>query len=181
MEVWIKEGYQILALDGFEGIKIERLARTLHLNKSGFYHYFGRMKTYVDSLLEYHIRGANKIARDIQRCKSIDPDLLKLIVRHRTFFLVESHLLVKSIPTHGAKNFGEAGKIIIEQFLKLWKKETTVPEDSDVARRYLDILRHFFYARINPTNINYEFLHQLAVETKDVLNLVIEEKQLSKA
>ncbi len=44
VEKWIKAGYALLATDEIDGINIERLARALNVNKSGFYHYFGLEK-----------------------------------------------------------------------------------------------------------------------------------------
>jgi hypothetical protein len=48
-----RAGYELLSTDGMEGIKVERLARNLALNKSGFYHYFKAMDVFVKSLLRH--------------------------------------------------------------------------------------------------------------------------------
>jgi AcrR family transcriptional regulator len=48
INTWIKAGYKLLGTEGMDGIKVERLARILDLNKSGFYHYFGTMEFYED-------------------------------------------------------------------------------------------------------------------------------------
>jgi hypothetical protein len=37
---WLDVGYKIFAHEGPEGIQVERLARILGVNKSGFYHFF---------------------------------------------------------------------------------------------------------------------------------------------
>ena len=42
--VWTEEGYRLFAKEGLDGIQVERLARILSLNKSGFYHYFGDLE-----------------------------------------------------------------------------------------------------------------------------------------
>lgn len=41
---------------------------------------------------------------------------------------------------------------------------------------YLNIIRHFIYARIDASNINYEFLYKFSVETREVLEKVVREK-----
>ena len=179
VDTWIKAGYKLLGSEGMDGIKVERLAHALDLNKSGFYHYFGDMKGYVKGLLEHHVHLAKQIAKDIRKCEVIDPDLLQLIVRHKQFFLVESQLLVKGRPIQTQEDVELASKIIKEEFLPLWKKVIQLSEDSTVAQPYLDILRHFFYARITPDNINYQFLRQLVSETRDVFQKVAQEKHVS--
>src|SRR5262245_3858623 len=96
IETWVKAGYKLLGSEGPEGIKIERLARVLSLNKSGFYYYFKTMEAFLVHLLEYHVEIARRVASEIGQCETIDPDLVRLMLRHKSFFLVESQLLVRS-------------------------------------------------------------------------------------
>lgn len=175
-EAWIKAGYKLFAKEGIEGVKVERLARILDLNKSGFYHYFGSMNIYFKSLLEYHVQTAKVIAEEAATCEELDPDLLLFITKHKTFFLVESQLLARGKLPHFGVDVDEAGKIVNKEILPLWRKTAELPEDSTVALAYLNIILHYFYARINPDNLNYEFLHSLAFETRGVLNKVVAEK-----
>jgi len=174
IDIWIKAGYKQLGTDGMDGIIIEKLAKILDLNKSGFYHYFGTMEYYVKSLLHYHVKQAKTIASEVAKCNKIDPDLLRLIVKHKGFFLVESQLLVKSRPSHFDENVDEAGKIVNEELLPLWRKVRDLPEDHSAAMGFLNIIRHFYYARMDAENINYGFLHALTVETEDVLDKIMD-------
>jgi hypothetical protein len=48
-----------------------------------------------------------------------------------------------------------------------------------VALAYINIIHHFFYARISADKMNYDFLHSLAIETKEVLNKVVDEKHIT--
>lgn len=172
IETWIKAGYKILGAEGVDGIKIERLARILKLNKSGFYYYFGTMESFLNSLLQYHIRHAQTIATEIGNCNNIDPDLLHLIVKHKGFFLVESQLLAKGKASHIKCDVDEAGLIINKALLQLWQNTGELPGNPTVLLDYFNILRHFIYSRIATETINYEYLHALAVETKGVLEKV---------
>lgn len=179
IETWLKAGYQLLATEGPVGLKIERLAKMLNLNKSGFYYYFGTMESFLKGLLQYHIRMASHIASEIAGCQSIDPDLLRLIAQHKEFFLVESQLLVKSRLSQAKKEVDEAGRIVNAELIGLWRRSGGMTGDNALTLSYLNIIRHFFYARIDPENIDYEFLHTLAVETKEVLGKVIIDKGFS--
>lgn len=179
IDVWIKAGYRLLGKEGIEGIKVERLARILQLNKSGFYHYFGSMKVYLKNLLDYHVELAKLIAPEIAACENLDPDLLMLMIKHKGFFLVESQLLLKSKGGPFSTEADEASRIINTELLPLWRKDTQLPEDSAVALSYLNIILHFFYARINSDNLSYQYLHALTFETEEVLNKVVDDRHLS--
>jgi AcrR family transcriptional regulator len=179
-EAWVKVGYTILGTEGIEGIKVEHLARILGLNKSGFYHYFGSMNTYLQNLLRHHIAVAKVVAEDVAACANFDPDLLMVIIKHKTFFLAESQLLVKCRPSQFSSELNEATRIVNKDILPLWRSVTHLPEDITVALAYLNIIHHFFYTRISPDNISYEFLHSLAIETKEVLNKVVDDKHITR-
>ena len=96
IDAWIKAGYKLLGKEGVDGVKVERLARILQLNKSSFYHYFGNMKTYLRSLLEYHVEMAKGIAPEIAGCENLDPDLLLLMIKHKGLFSWNRMFLLKS-------------------------------------------------------------------------------------
>src|SRR5688500_1990322 len=132
-EAWIKVGYRLFSYEGFESLKVERLARSLELNKSGFYHYFGSMNTYLKGLLEYHVKFAKKVTEEVASCKNLDPDLLLLIIKYKSFFLVESQLLVKCKPIQFGEDVSTAGKIVGIELLPLWRKFTQLPEEPAAA------------------------------------------------
>jgi AcrR family transcriptional regulator len=179
IDTWIRAGYELLGAEGMDGIKVERLAKILNLNKSGFYHYFGTMESYLKRLLHHHVNLAKTIASELSNCQNIDPALLLLIVKHKAFFLVESQLLVKSRPARCTEDVDEAGRIVNKELLPLWRKTSDIPEDSSAALGFLNIIRHFFYARMDPDNVNYAFLHGLAAETQDVLDKIMMDKHVS--
>jgi AcrR family transcriptional regulator len=168
IDSWIQAGYTILATEGIDGIKIERVARALGLNKSGFYYYFGTLESYVKSLIQHHIHIAKDIAIEIEACQHVDPDFLYLIIRHKAFFLVESRLLVKNRLLQVDNTAEMAGVIINNALIHLLRKNTDLPESSILT--YLNIFRHFFYARIEPENITYDFFHTLTGQIKDLFS-----------
>ena len=81
--IWTEAGYDLFAEEGIEGIQVERLARILNLNKSGFYHYFGDLDGYCDELIKLHERKADLYLADLAKVKSIDPDYLMVLVKHK--------------------------------------------------------------------------------------------------
>jgi AcrR family transcriptional regulator len=178
IEKWVKAGYQLLATDEIDGINIERLARALKANKSGFYHYFGTKEEYFKHLVRHHIRLAQRVAVEIQHCNTIDPDLLLVIVKEKIFFLVEGQLLVKGNLLKGKVDTTEAGRIVTDEVVALWQNLNEPFTDWKSALATVDIIRHYFYARIDAQNMNYKFLHTLAEELKGMPNVHVYEKSI---
>jgi AcrR family transcriptional regulator len=170
-EKWVKAGYQLLATDEIDGINIERLAKTLKANKSGFYHYFGTKEEYFKNLIKHHIDRAQIVANEIQHCETIDPDLLMVIVKEKNFFLVEAQLLLKGKPLKSKFDTTEAGRIVADEVVALWRKHNEPVHDLRGALSTVDIIRHFFYARIDAQNISYNFLHKILEEIKGLPNM----------
>ena len=63
---WINAGYQQFALEGLDGILVERMARILNLNKSGFYYYFGDRDFYLEQLLKFHLTQGEGVAVEMR-------------------------------------------------------------------------------------------------------------------
>jgi len=176
---WIKAGYNLLAREAADTINVERIAKLLNANKSGFYHYFGTREAYFKELLVYHTRAAEDVAKEIALCKSIDPDLLRVVIKFKSFFLVESQLLMKSKSFHVDEDADVAGRIIGRALVECWNKIGGAPMDPAVVQAYLDIIRHFFYVRINADSMNLEALQELANKTKLVLGRVMSDKEIN--
>jgi AcrR family transcriptional regulator len=171
-DTWIKAGYDLLGAEGVAGVKIERLARILKLNKSGFYYYFNTMEGFLRNVHEYHVRTAQEVATQLAYCNCIDPDVLLIIVRFKSFFLVESQLLVGSKIAHIHLEADEAWGIISDELIRMWQRTGEVNCDKAIVMAYLKIIRHFFYARIKTAEVEYEYLCSIAAETREVLEKV---------
>ncbi|HTF17237.1 MAG TPA: helix-turn-helix domain-containing protein [Chryseolinea sp.] len=170
IDKWLKVGYELLAAEEIDGINIERLARTLDANKSGFYHYFGTKDEYFKQLIGYHIRRAGVVASEIQRCNAIDPDLLHVVVREKLFFLVESQLFIKGKPLKNKVDATVAGRLVTDEVVALWCRQNETPSSYRVLPGTVNIIRHFFYGRIDAHNVSHKFLHVLVGEIRAMLN-----------
>jgi len=60
-EIWIKKGYEIFAISGQSGLKIEPLSKTVGKSKSSFYHHFADLEFFTEHLLKHHIGGHAKL------------------------------------------------------------------------------------------------------------------------
>ena len=170
--VWTEVGYNIFAEEGLDGIQVERLARILQFNKSGFYHYFGDLEIFVEELLKVHYTKASLYFEEVRNIKSIDPEFLCLLIKHRNSLMFQQQLIRSPV----SSPFYKAGKKLdglTDILLRdLWSDYLGLNEDPDIAVRYLDIVRDMFYARITFQDFNYPFLRNLVTEAKVVMQQI---------
>jgi AcrR family transcriptional regulator len=93
-EIWIKTGYETFALLGQNGLKIEPLAKKVGISKSSFYHHFADIDIFLEYLLEYHIHQSYIIANKEKLAQNIDPELINVLIEHKTDLLFNRQLRV---------------------------------------------------------------------------------------
>jgi AcrR family transcriptional regulator len=178
ISVWTEAGYRIFAEEGLDGIQVERLARILQLNKSGFYHYFGDLEIFFEELLKLHVTKADLYFSEIRNVKSIDPEYLCLLIKHKISNMF--HLQLIRSP-HNSSFYNTAKKIDEREDIllrDLWSDYLDLNERPDLAIRYFDVVRDMFYARVSFQNFNYAFLHNLVTEAKTVMQQIAENREL---
>jgi len=92
-QAWINAGYDLFAQEGYEGLMVERLARILNLNKSGFYHYFGAHEIYFECLVRHHHRMVDLLIKDIGNIRTFDPGYLHVLVNHPVKVIANMQLM----------------------------------------------------------------------------------------
>jgi AcrR family transcriptional regulator len=118
--LWVEEGYLIFASEGIDGIQVERLARSIGFNKSGFYHYFGDLEGYHQELIALHEKKLQHFLLDVKETASLDPDYLELLIRHSLMIMFQVQLLRYK----NNRTFYKAGELADEKITlavrKLW-------------------------------------------------------------
>jgi hypothetical protein len=176
--IWTEVGYDLFAAEGLDGIQVERLARILQLNKSGFYHYFGDLDVFCRELLTLHNAKANLYFSEIQNVKSIDPEYLCLLVKYKIPLMFQLQLIRSPHNAsfyNAAKKLDERTDILLRD---LWSDYLGLAVHPDLAVSYFNIVRDVFYARINFQNCTYPFLRNLITEAKTVMREITENKPL---
>ncbi len=170
-EKWIETGYLLFAHEGADGLQIERMARILKLNKSGFYHYFGTLEVFHERLLSHHIKYVELFAADITQCHDFVTDFLPLLMRHRLAAMVQVQ--------HKRKNKDLLGSAIIKSdqliglaVLPIWMKHIEIHGNENLAFRYWCLVRDGFYQRVELKSSWYSDLHQHALDVKEVAQLL---------
>src|SRR5688500_2049134 len=89
---WIETGYNLFAIEGPEGVHIEKIARILGANKSSFYHFFGTLEIFFDELILHHYDKIDLALKDCKNARSLDPEYLDQVVQHKVAFMVQVQL-----------------------------------------------------------------------------------------
>jgi AcrR family transcriptional regulator len=180
---WLEEGYKLFAAEGLEGIQIERLARILQLNKSGFYHYFGDIDGYYTELIALHQKKAHDFMHELRGISSIDPDYFELVVRHKVSVMFQMQIL-RTGDNHSfymvAESIDRREGVILRE---LWSEYLGIQDNPELALRYFAMVRDMCYARISFRDFSVEVLRALINEARSVMrqfaegNLALEEDE----
>jgi AcrR family transcriptional regulator len=174
---WTEQGYILFAEEGMEGIQIERLARILALNKSGFYHYFGDLDGFFSALLELHKEYCESYLTELRDVINIDPEFLNLVVKYKLPVMFHIQLLRckdNSVFQEVADGIDRKENVVISD---IWSHFIGIYENPDLALRYFDIIRDMFYTRASFQTINYPFLQSLMVEAKGLVQEISDRKE----
>ena len=147
--VWTEQGYSLFAEDGLDGMQVERPARILQLNKSGFYHYFGDMEVFCAELLRLHEQKADDFYKEIRYIKTIDPEYFQKVVEHKLTMMFQVQLYhTKSKPAYYnlAEMIDEKEGPILQH---VWNEYLGFGDNADLAIRYFIIVRDMAYRRIS--------------------------------
>ena len=172
--VWMNVGYTVFAQEGHEGIQVERLARMLNLNKSGFYHYFGDTHEFLKHLIQENDRIIDRELESISKVGSYDPGFFNLMLQNKylCFFhiqLVRNRHVRIFLEAHERNN-----KKIDALTLPYFSREVGLPEE--VAKPYYEMMRDMFYTRVDIKTMNYEFLHSMMEKFKNMVPMIVASK-----
>lgn len=168
LSAWAEQGYALFAEEGMNGIQVERLARMLHLNKSGFYHYFGDLDIFYLELLALHQKKALAYMDDLRCIRSIDPEYFEAVLRHKATIIFQSQLIRANEPI-ALKVAGIVDKDVESVLGNTWREYLGFLDSPSLAMRYFAIVRDMCYARMNSRNISSVFLRCLITEAKVVM------------
>lgn len=155
---WITSGYTIFANEGPKGLKIEVLARVVTKNKSSFYHHFADVTIFTEELLQYHLVQSKIIAQKIAQCKSINPDLIAVLLEVKTDILFNRQLRIhRDVPSF-QNCFIEANRPVEAAFLDIWAEALGLKTNPALAKMILNLTIENFYLQITEKNLNATWL-----------------------
>ncbi len=156
--IWIVTGYEIFALAGTHGLKIETLAKRVGISKSSFYHHFADMEIFIDQLLSYHLHQSHIIAEKEQRCPNIDPALISIFIEHKTDLLFNRQLRIQ----RENKSFNEvllkSGAITGGAFAMVWLRSLNLTLNQKQLEGIFELALENFFLQITPESLNQSWL-----------------------
>ena len=163
---WVETGYGLFAKEGPEGIQVERLARIIGLNKSGFYHYFGDGDSFTEQLLKRHNTIAEEIIADLKNASQLDPDLFTILLSYKPAILFHMQLVRNRHIEVYLHCYYSLNALLDPYIIRLFSEYVGLQNNQQLASSYFDQARDMFYARVTDKNMNEKFLRSLLKEVK---------------
>lgn len=157
-EIWIKKGYEIFSISGQSGLKIEPLAKTVGKSKSCFYHFFADLELFTDYLLKHHIEQSNIIAIKERQAKNIDPELINVLIEHKTDLLFNRQLRINQDTKSFSLTLKQSNKIVGDAFVNVWVKDLGLQLTQKQIEGIFTLALENFFLQINVETLNYEWL-----------------------
>ena len=172
-EIWIKTGYEIFALYGLSGLKIEPTAKKVGKNKSSFYHYFADLELFVDELLLHHLKQSGLIAEKELNAQNIDPNLIEIIVEHKIDILFNRQLRINRDNKKLSHTLDKSNELVGNGFVMLWVKDLDLKLTQKQLEGIFELALENFYLQINTDNLNHQWLSDYFNNLKKIVkNLV---------
>lgn len=159
-EPWIQIGYELFAFEGPQALKVEVISKKVGKNKSSFYHLFGEMELFINALLAYHLERVLMIAKEERAAKSIDPELIHVLLKFKVDMLFSKQLRInRAIPKYKAC-FEKANQLIGDAFIGVWANDLDLKDRTIIATNLYEFALENFYLQITEENLNYDWLSQ---------------------
>lgn len=157
-EAWIKVGYDIFAHEGKSGLKVERIAKAVGKSKSSFYHHFADVDLFIDELLRTHLEQSRVIAEKERQAQSVDPDLVHVMLEHRTDLLFNRQLRIHQHVKLFADTLAASNHLVGAAFVEVWVKDLNLQLSAKQIEGIFSLAVENFYLQINPENLTYDWL-----------------------
>jgi AcrR family transcriptional regulator len=157
-ETWIIRGYEIFALSGEKGLKIELLAKEVGISKSSFYHHFADMAIFLDNILLHHLNQSFIIADKERKAKTINPDLITILIEHKIDLLFNRQLRIHSNKLIFKSTLDQSNRIIGNDFVALWLKDAKLNLGIKQVESIFELALENFFLQINQDNLTREWL-----------------------
>lgn len=165
---WMDAGYAIFSEEGPAGIQVERLARELDRNKSGFYHFFGDRENFFELLMKEHLGRLDLLSFQIRGIKNFDPEYIQLLMANREIVLFQMQLVRNRENPLFGNTMEQFSVRVTSAVLPVWSNYLgTSPA---ISGKLWGIIRDTFYSRVTSDNFNFDWISELSREVKNLVN-----------
>lgn len=168
-EIWILKGYETFALLGEKGLKVEQLSKDVGKSKSSFYHHFADLDIFIERLLQHHLNIAIVISEKEKLAKTINPELINILVEHKTDLLFNRQLRINSNNSNYKDTLTKSNYIIGKDFISLWLTDTKSGILQKQAEGLFELALENFFLLINSDNLNRVWLENYFENLKRII------------
>jgi AcrR family transcriptional regulator len=157
-QVWLEQGYGAFAIAGKGALKIEALAQQVGISKSSFYHHFADLDVFMEQLLALHLERASTLATKERNAKSIDPELIDILLAHKTDLLFSRQLKVHRDEPGYQVVLQRTQQLIGSDFVKLWARELQWKGPMPQLEVLFSLALENFYLQISAETLEPQWL-----------------------
>src|SRR5690606_3593500 len=168
IETWMDAGYGIFSSEGPASIQVERLARCLNRNKSGFYYFFKDREVFLESLMDEHLRRLNSMTLQIRQIRHFDPEYLEFLIQHKEAFFFQIQLMKNRETGLFSSVLDIFNQRICAAVIPVWSDY--LDASIEVADKLWGMTRDSMYCRATAANFNFSWLRELAGEARLIVN-----------
>ena len=163
-KTWMEVGYQVFSEEGPSAIQIERLARQLEFNRTGFYLFLGDTKSHLEFLMTEHLSRVEDLINQIRGISPLDPQFFQILTAHKETVFFQVQLVKNREVDLFANTLQQVNRRISEAVVPLWKEFLNLP--GELSSETLESIRESFYSRITPENFSSSWLGDFAREAR---------------
>jgi AcrR family transcriptional regulator len=167
-DIWITVGYEMFALLGRKGLKIELLAKKVGISKSSFYHHFADLEVFMEYLLKHHVQQSQRIAQKEQNAKNIIPELIDILVEHKIDLLFNRQLRIDREDKAYLATLNLSNQTVGNAFVMLWLKDLNLKLTQKQLEGIFELALENFYLQINNTNLTHQWLTEYFINLKRI-------------
>ena len=174
--IWIEAGYLLFAYEGPNGVQVEKLARNLGRNKSGFYYHFGDRDMFLEELIHHHYLMNEQFRSEIALLMHFDPGFLELLVKYNIPYLFQMQLRRNmNIPLFKEVFYKvkKANELVI---VPLWAAHIKLPLNDLLVFKLFDLLRDVVFIRVPSENLQLDLLQEVVGEFTLIIKKLMERK-----
>jgi AcrR family transcriptional regulator len=158
--VWLKQGYNLFAEKGMNGLKVEELARRVGKSKSSFYHHFSDVESFISLLLKMHTQQAFALAENLPYLNTENGELFQLLPVYREDILFHRQLRIhRQVPEY-QHCIGEIMTILETPFVEVLSRMLHLPDSKSTLRLLFVFCVDHFLLRLSNLDIQAECLQQ---------------------
>ncbi|TAF68112.1 MAG: TetR/AcrR family transcriptional regulator [Cytophagales bacterium] len=167
--LWIETGYALFANEGMQALKVERLAKKVGISKSSFYHYFADNELFIEELLDYHLQQSRIIAEKEKKSNHIDPDLIAILIEHKTDLLFNRQLRIQRNNPRFAHTLSLSDQIVGNSFIAIWVKDLGLQLSQKQLEGIFSLALENFYLQISEQNLSTIWLSNYFENLKTIV------------